>query len=70
MGSVFSEIIDTNLFENLFKIELKTNLGNKSLRPNQLRNISSHKKYQIIDSLIFCELDKQGETIVFSITKE
>ncbi|QZN88051.1 hypothetical protein K5X77_06065 [Vagococcus lutrae] len=70
MGSVFSEIIDTRLFENLFKIELNTNLGNKSLRLNQLRNISAHKKYQVVDNLVFCELKEKDETNVFSMTKE
>lgn len=71
LGTLFEEIIQTNMLGELFKIQLDTMTGTKQIKLNQLRNIIAHENYEIEGDVINCFIKKKNEVIdSFSISIE
>lgn len=71
LGIFFEEIIQSNMLDELFKIQLDTMDGIKQIKLNQLRNIVAHENYEFEGNSINCFIKKKNEVIdSFSLSIE
>jgi len=71
LGIFFEEIIQSNMLDELFKIQLDTMDGIKQIKLNQLRNIVAHENYEFEANSINCFIKKKNEVIdSFSLSIE